>query len=726
MNRSMNKLKSGLIAALVLLALLFVTFGFARPWAARAETAAQTTSLSEMLSGVIAAGTGEDGYYSKSVTDGALFDYALGYGGLDGEGVMQFHPYEVNNGGLRTSAVYNTTGYQPSVLLTGGTARAGNFEMVGDDFVPGQYGVVAKLTAKDHLNVTITNGSRENNEANLNVGVYIQSGDAVATETTIPVGTSVAANDLGGTYFVRSGETLYYVFYTDAYTDDSTKFARTFYSAIWPTFAAEATEPIPVITAGADADSITAGGNVTLTWSATESAQVSVTYTKDGEPASGLSPVSGEPFTIAEAGVYVFTFAADGAESKQVTVTVREPAVLTEMDMTIEEMVQASIAAGGGVMENIGVQWRLEYGTVGEPLYNFAEDGGPYTDNDGIVSTTRIDSTARNSSGYAAVYFDSDYQSSGSGRLRTDHVNGYDFVISFTALQNVVVHVTNEAWIKGSDSLGAEYSTVVMRTVEGESYYITTNYSKQSYPSSVEADALGQEIHLAAGDSLYYVINGVNDSGYVTLLPDFTVTTEGYDADKVFDFAAYIAAIEHAAEVKAQVQAAYDAVNFDDYEAADYLEICELYETALADIDAALTTEEVDGVAAELEDALANYLTKTQAADRRAELAKQLADYVATLDSANYSEEDWATITGVRDGFAETVSGLTKADALNAAYDAAKAQIDAVGSGSNSGGNNGGGEGCGGCGSSVAGGSALLALGALGAAAATFKKRSKK
>lgn len=725
MNKSLSKMKRGLLAALALLALLFAAFGFARPWAARAETAAQTTSLSEMLSGVIAAGTGDDGYYSKTVTDGALFDYALGYGGLDGEGAMQFRPYEVNNGGLRTSAVYNTSNYQSSVLLTAGTARASNFAMSGDEFVPGQYGVVAKLTAKDHLNVTITNGARENNEANLNVGVYLQSGDAIATEATIPVGASVAANDLGGTYFVRSGETLYYVFYTDAYTNDSTKFARTFYSAIWPTFSAEVTEPVPVITAGADADSITAGESVMLTWSATENAQVSVTYTKDGEPASGLSPVSGEPLTIAEAGVYVFTFAADGAESRQVTVTVREPAALTEMDMTIEEMVQASIAAGGSVMENIGVQWRLEYGTVGEPLYNFTEHGGPYTDNDGVVSTTRIDSTARNSSGYAAIYFDSDYQGSGNGRLRTDHDQGYDFVISFTATQNIVVHVTNEAWTKVSDSLGAEYSTVVMRTVEGENYYVTTSYNKQSYPEAVEADVLGQEIHLTAGDRLYYVINGVNASGFVTLLPDFAVTTADYDTSKVFDYAAYIAAIEHAAEVRAQVQTAYDALSFDDYEAADYLEICELYESALADIDAALTSEEVDAVVTELNADLANYLTKTQAAARRTELADQLVAYVATLDEASYSEEDWASIIAIRDGFATTVASLTKEDALSSAYDAARAQIDAV-SADGDGGNNGGSEGCGGCGSSVAGGSALLALGALGVAVAALKKRSKK
>ena len=86
---------------------------------------------------------------------------------------------------------------------------------------------------------------------------------------------------------------------------------------------AEAQAPVvPVITASADKNEITAGGQVTLTWSATENAQVTVTYTKDGTSASALQPVSGEAFTIADAGVYVFTFAAEGAKPVTVTVTV--------------------------------------------------------------------------------------------------------------------------------------------------------------------------------------------------------------------------------------------------------------------------------------------------------------------------------------------------------------------------------------------------------------------
>ena len=82
------------------------------------------------------------------------------------------------------------------------------------------------------------------------------------------------------------------------------------------------TPAVPVITASADKTAITAGEQVVLNWSATESAQVTVTYKKDGESASVLQPESGVAFTISEAGVYVFTFAAEGAQPVEVTITV--------------------------------------------------------------------------------------------------------------------------------------------------------------------------------------------------------------------------------------------------------------------------------------------------------------------------------------------------------------------------------------------------------------------
>ena len=99
-------------------------------------------------------------------------------------------------------------------------------------------------------------------------------------------------------------------------------------------------EPVkPVITAELDKTEIKAGESVTITYSATESAAVTVTYTKDGQAASGLTIESGKPVTINEAGVYVFTFSAENADSVTKTLTVTEPepvkpVITAELDKT--------------------------------------------------------------------------------------------------------------------------------------------------------------------------------------------------------------------------------------------------------------------------------------------------------------------------------------------------------------------------------------------------------
>lgn len=139
-----------------------------------------------------------------------------------------------------------------------------------------------------------------------------------ATEGTVTVTVSKdggAAETVTGTTFTPNAAGTYVFTFA---AEGATSVTRTL-------TVTEAQQPAaPVITAAADKTEITAGESVTLTWSATESAAVTVTYTKDGAAADTLKPVSGQPLTIAEAGTYVFTFAAEGAESKTVTVKVNE------------------------------------------------------------------------------------------------------------------------------------------------------------------------------------------------------------------------------------------------------------------------------------------------------------------------------------------------------------------------------------------------------------------
>ena len=125
--------------------------------------------------------------------------------------------------------------------------------------------------------------------------------------------------------------------------------------------AAEPEPVVPVITATADKAEIYAGGSVTLTWSATEDAAVTVSYTKNGSAATALKPESGKALTIGEAGTYVFTFSADGAESKTVTVVVKAKPVITvevsEAEITEGESVTFTFSCSDQAAVSVAVKY---------------------------------------------------------------------------------------------------------------------------------------------------------------------------------------------------------------------------------------------------------------------------------------------------------------------------------------------------------------------------------
>lgn len=77
-----------------------------------------------------------------------------------------------------------------------------------------------------------------------------------------------------------------------------------------------------VITASLSKTQANVGEEVTVEYSATGGVAVTVTYAKDGGAAT---PFTGNAFTASEAGTYVFTFTADGAETVTKTLTVSQP-----------------------------------------------------------------------------------------------------------------------------------------------------------------------------------------------------------------------------------------------------------------------------------------------------------------------------------------------------------------------------------------------------------------
>ena len=134
-----------------------------------------------------------------------------------------------------------------------------------------------------------------------------------------------------GTTFTPSAAGTYVFTFTAEGAEDVSKTLNVTEKAVTPA--------TPVITASADQSEIFVGESVTFTYSATENAAVTVTYTKNGAAASGLTVTSGTPVTISEAGAYVFTFAAEGAESKTVSVTVKTRPVIS---LTVDDIPMTS------------------------------------------------------------------------------------------------------------------------------------------------------------------------------------------------------------------------------------------------------------------------------------------------------------------------------------------------------------------------------------------------
>lgn len=109
-------------------------------------------------------------------------------------------------------------------------------------------------------------------------------------------------------------------------------------------FAACDSDEKTVITAELSKTEAIVGEEITLTYSATNDAQVSVTYSKDGGEAQALS---GTKFTAETAGTYVFTFSAEGCDDVTKTLTVRNviTATLSKTEAIVGEEVTVTYSA---------------------------------------------------------------------------------------------------------------------------------------------------------------------------------------------------------------------------------------------------------------------------------------------------------------------------------------------------------------------------------------------
>ena len=108
-------------------------------------------------------------------------------------------------------------------------------------------------------------------------------------------------------------------------------------------------ETTVVITASLSKTQANVGEEVTVEYSATGGVAVTVTYAKDGGAAT---PFTGNAFTASEAGTYVFTFTAEGAETVTRTLTVSQPSQPAPViSVTIDG---DAVTSGSSVTKKVG------------------------------------------------------------------------------------------------------------------------------------------------------------------------------------------------------------------------------------------------------------------------------------------------------------------------------------------------------------------------------------
>lgn len=241
-----KRIKVAVLSAMMILSAGFGIAQLQRPIAsADGEPVLSESVTSEaMINAITDAGKGEDDAFSKSINM-ELFSYSIGYGKVDAENnTVEYHGYEVNDKGLRTSAVYNTTTYQSSVLLTGGTARIGNLIYADGARAKANFNIIYRLTVNQDANVSVSHDGRNNAATFLQVNMYQKTATATSTLFTydVPVG-DVPADAYDKTFAVNQGDEFIFEF---AYTNEEMNVA-TFYGALYPDFTVSRTDALDVM-----------------------------------------------------------------------------------------------------------------------------------------------------------------------------------------------------------------------------------------------------------------------------------------------------------------------------------------------------------------------------------------------------------------------------------------------------------------------------------------------
>ena len=232
-----------------------------------------------------------------------------------------------------------------------------------------------------------------------------------------------------------------------------------------------------------------------------------------------------------------------------------------------------------GVTENInadklgqpkqadGYSYNLQYGTF-EEILNFS-----------LVK-------AQNGLGSKEVYGNNNYTSAhiNDGLVRVSE--GFSLIYTLEVEENYKVTITNPETATLNSYLYPVYLDTFV--FDGE-YRVNVNSTALPLEAKnlvVQANAISHEVHLQAGDTLYFVISADSMGRSIDkFLPEFHLSQEQYEQDRRFDFVGYKEFKNRAAALQTSLQEYFFSFDASLYSEDNYLKLVVLIEDSIKELD---------------------------------------------------------------------------------------------------------------------------------------------
>ena len=333
-----------------------------------------------------------------------------------------------------------------------------------------------------------------------------------------------------------------------------------------------------------------------------------------------------------------------------------------------------------------GVTENIKANKIGEPK---AEDGYSYNLQYGTFDEILNFSIVKpqNGLGSEEVYGNNSYTSAhiNDGLIRVSE--GYGLIYSLEVEQNYKVTITNPE----KSTLNSYLYPVYLDTfVFNGEYRVNVNSVKLPLEEKnliVNANAISHEVHIQAGDTLYFVISADTMGRSIDkFLPEFQLSQAEYDQTKRFDFASYQQFRNQAEALQSELETYFFTFNETLYSEDNYLKLVVLIEDAIKALDDVSFDTDLTAFESAVKEKAEKILTIQEEADELVALKTkriaELEEYCNELLKNGYS------ILGKRDMkdcLAEGKTALQEAKSMagvNVAFNSAKAKLLKVEKGS--------------------------------------------